>query len=168
MTDFKFHANDKFLNGQKLAWICISFTRDPRKRASFCKENSTAICYRICTVRCKRFAQVKNPSFQKFVRNRLNGVFEVLDPNRSSLSSPCKRTQLCWMLWICCILFSLRSARRISGRRLNALALRRLHIVPCCWELLHKVLNRSNFQLRAATVNIVGPTMLGVVASVCT
>ena len=120
MTDFKFHANDKFLNGQKLAWICISFTRDPRKRASFCKENSTAICYRICTVRCKRFAQVKNPSFQKFVRNRLNGVFEVLDPNRSSLSSPCKRTQLCWMLWICCILFSLRSARRISGRRLNA------------------------------------------------
>ena len=26
---------EKFLNGQKLAWICLSFTRDPRKRASF-------------------------------------------------------------------------------------------------------------------------------------
>ena len=104
VTDFKFHANDKFLNGQKLAWICLSFTRDPRKRASFWKENSTAICYRICTGRCKRFAHVKNPSFQKFVRNRLNGVLEVLDPNRGSLSSPCKRTQLCWMLWVCCIL----------------------------------------------------------------
>ena len=29
---------DKFLNGQKLAWIHLLFTRDPQKWASFCPD----------------------------------------------------------------------------------------------------------------------------------
>ena len=43
--------------------------------------------------------------------------------------------------------------------------------VTCCWELLCKVWNRSNVELRATdstTPNIGGPTMLTIVASVCT
>ena len=46
-----------------------------------------------------------------------------------------------------------------------------LHVVACCWELLRKVWNRSNFYLRANGRNNsqhCWPTMLGVVASVCT
>ena len=37
--------------------------------------NSTAISNRICTVPCKRVAQVKNSSVQKFARTRVNGMW---------------------------------------------------------------------------------------------
>ena len=42
----------KFLNGQKLARIRLSFTRDPRNRV-------------FCSVPCKRLALVKNSSVRK-------------------------------------------------------------------------------------------------------
>ena len=58
---------DKFLNGQKLALICLSFTRDLRDLAvSFWTANSTAICSRICTVLRKRFAWEKNCPLKHF------------------------------------------------------------------------------------------------------
>ena len=44
------------------------YTRYPRNSASFWTANGTATCNRICTVPCKRVAQVKNSSLQKFVR----------------------------------------------------------------------------------------------------
>ena len=117
----------------------LSFTRDQRKRASFWKENSTAICYRICTVRCKRVAQVKNSSFQKFVRNRVNEVSKVLDPNRGSLSSPCKRTQLCCMLRVCCVLLGI-VAQSFNPVKLSATCKRTQQLSTLlgeqCWGLL--------------------------------
>ena len=41
-----------------------------------------------------------------------------------------------------------------------------LHVVACCWELLHPFAHYCNTD--ATTRNIVGATMLGVVASLCT
>ena len=73
-----FTGLDKFLKGQKLARIHLSFTREPRNRASFWTANSTASCKRICTVPCKRVEQVSNSSVQKFVRARVNRVLAFL------------------------------------------------------------------------------------------
>ena len=59
-----------------------------------------------------------------------------------------KGTQHCWMLLFCVCLHTL------------------LLVDACCWELLWKYYNRSNVWLRAnGSPNIVGPTMLGIVAS---
>ena len=66
LLDPVYTGSDKFLNGQKLARIHLSLTRDPRNRASFWTANGTVICYRICEVQCKLVAQVKSSSIQKF------------------------------------------------------------------------------------------------------
>ena len=50
--------------GKKLALSRLSFTRDPRKRASFRTANSPAISDRICSAPCKRIARAQ---VQKFV-----------------------------------------------------------------------------------------------------
>ena len=49
----------KCLNGQKLARIRLSFTRNPRNSENCLTANSAAICNKICTVPCKRLAQCK-------------------------------------------------------------------------------------------------------------
>ena len=51
---------DKFLKGQKLARIHLRLLGT----------------HGICTVACKRVAQVKNSSDKKFVRTRVNGISE--------------------------------------------------------------------------------------------
>ena len=72
LLDPVYTISGKFLNGQKLTRIHLSLTRDPRNLASFWTANSTVICYRICGVPYKLVAQVKNSSFQKFDRTRVN------------------------------------------------------------------------------------------------
>ena len=72
----RLHGSGQFFwNGQIPAEIPrLSFTRDPRNRASFWTASSIAICNRICTVPFKRVAQVKNSFVQNFVRTRAYGV----------------------------------------------------------------------------------------------
>ena len=87
----------------------------------------------------------------------LRVVAQSLKPVK--LFAPFKRTQHCWQLprlldVTCCV-------------RVHIL----LHVVGCCCVLLRKVWNRSTFSPRANGRNIVGlqlPTLLGVVAPVCT
>ena len=68
LTETPFYTGlDKFLNGQKLTLICLTFTRDLRDLAmSFWTASSTAICSRICMVPCKRFAWEKNCPLKHF------------------------------------------------------------------------------------------------------
>ena len=63
---------NKYLIGQKLARIRLSFTRYPQNRTCFWTVNSAAICNRICRVPCKRVAQGKNSSVQTYGRTRVN------------------------------------------------------------------------------------------------
>ena len=72
LLDPVYTGSGKFLNGQKLAQIHLSLTRDLRNRASFWTANSTIICHRICGVPYKLVAQVKNSSVQKFERTHVN------------------------------------------------------------------------------------------------
>ena len=92
LLDPVYTGSDKFLNGQKLARIHLSLTRDPRNRASFWTANGTVIYYRICEVQCKLVAQVKNSSIQKFDRTRVN--------RRGLISG----TENKWLLQISCYL----------------------------------------------------------------
>ena len=59
---------------------------NPRNRVRFWTANNTAICTTICTVPCKRFAQVENWSIHKFVRTRVNGVEETREVSRAAFA----------------------------------------------------------------------------------
>ena len=59
---------------------------NPRNRVRFWTANNTAICTTICTVPCKRFAQVENWSIPKFVRTRVNGVEETREVSRAAFA----------------------------------------------------------------------------------
>ena len=67
---------NKYLIGQKLPRIRLSFTRYPQNRTCFWTVNTAAICNRICRVPCKRVARIKNSSVQTYGRTRVNGVME--------------------------------------------------------------------------------------------
>ena len=72
----------------------------------------------------------------------------VMDMRNWHIKPRAKGTQHCWILLFCVCLHTL------------------LLVAACCWELLRKYYNRSKVWLRAnGSPNIVGPTMLGIVAS---
>ena len=96
-----------FANLGQTCRIYLSFSRDPRNRASFLSANSPRICDRVCMVRCKLFAQVKKFVCSKICpqpcKRRLN-LLHFWRPRcrrrrRLCLNSLCRMTDCCLQIF---------------------------------------------------------------------